>query len=186
MNTDTSELAARIRECARMVGGGEELSRRTGIPRRTLENYLTGREPQASRLAAIADAAGVSLDWLIRDKGPKIVPTLLPSQASGSDVLIDPTAGNGGFLAHALSTPSGIDEELMGRITDAIARLYKDEKVGLAAIDLGRLSGRKYAEITSATDDAQERLAMIKLVVTQLRADLRSAAEAPGSGKRLA
>jgi len=39
----------------------------------------------------------------------------------------------------------------MGRITDAISRLYKEEKGRLAAIDLGRLAGRKYAEIAAAT-----------------------------------
>ena len=59
-------LAARIRQCADSIGSGDELARRTGIPRRTLETYLTGAaEPKASRLAAIAKVAGVSLDWLV-------------------------------------------------------------------------------------------------------------------------
>ncbi|OYX14414.1 MAG: hypothetical protein B7Z15_04030 [Rhizobiales bacterium 32-66-8] len=75
------------------------------------------------------------------------------------------------------------DEELMGRVTDAVSRLYREERVHLAPIDLGRISGRKYSEICSATDDPAERLAMIKLVVTQLRADIRAAAAEPGTGK---
>ena len=59
-------LAKRIRLCAARVGSGDELARRTGIPRRTLETYLSGdAEPKASRLNAIAMAAKVSLDWLI-------------------------------------------------------------------------------------------------------------------------
>lgn len=71
MENEMSEsLAARIRECANMVGNGDELSRKTAIPRSTLEAYLTGEsEPKASRCAAIAKAAGVSLDWLIAGEG---------------------------------------------------------------------------------------------------------------------
>ena len=63
---ELENLAMRIRQCADNIGSGDELARRTGIPRRTLETYLTGAaEPKASRLAAIASVAGVSLDWLI-------------------------------------------------------------------------------------------------------------------------
>lgn len=59
-------LAQRIRQCADQLGSGDELARRTGIPRRTLETYLSAdAEPKASRLLAIATAAQVSLDWLI-------------------------------------------------------------------------------------------------------------------------
>lgn len=53
-----------------MAGSGDELSRKTAIPRRTLEEYLTGEsEPKASRIAAIARAAGVSAHWLVTGEG---------------------------------------------------------------------------------------------------------------------
>lgn len=58
-------LASRIRECAKLVGSGDALAAAAGIPRRTLETYLSGdAEPKALRLAAIAKSARVSLDWL--------------------------------------------------------------------------------------------------------------------------
>lgn len=61
-----SELPERIRVCATKVGSGDELARMTGIPRRTLENYLSGNsEPKAHAVGAIAAAAGVSTDWLL-------------------------------------------------------------------------------------------------------------------------
>ena len=64
-------LAERIRKCAALVGSGDELARRTGIPRRTLESYMTGdSEPKASRIVAIAQAADVSVDWLVTGKPP--------------------------------------------------------------------------------------------------------------------
>jgi phage repressor protein C with HTH and peptisase S24 domain len=53
-----------------MAGSGDELARITGIPRRTLETYLAGKsELKASRLLEIADAVGVSLDWLVAGRG---------------------------------------------------------------------------------------------------------------------
>lgn len=71
MNSETDDLSARIRLCAQKVGSGDELSRRSGIPRRTLENYLSGRsEPKASAISAIAIAADVSTDWLITGLEP--------------------------------------------------------------------------------------------------------------------
>lgn len=73
MNTKEikSELSQKLRECASKVGGGNELARKTGIPRRTLENYLQGNtEPAPSRLMAIAEAARADLFWLMAGTGP--------------------------------------------------------------------------------------------------------------------
>lgn len=65
-----NDLSERLRECAQRVGGGNELARKTGIPRRTLENYLSGNtEPVPSRLLAIAQAAGADLMWVIAGSG---------------------------------------------------------------------------------------------------------------------
>ena len=70
MNIYDEKIADRIRECAKKVGSGNELTRLTGIKRRTLEDYMTGTsEPKASALYAIAKAAKVSLDWLIAGEG---------------------------------------------------------------------------------------------------------------------
>lgn len=63
-------LAARIRQCADIAGSGDELSRLTAIPRRTLEYYLTGeREPKVARCVEIAKAVGVDIGWLASGEG---------------------------------------------------------------------------------------------------------------------
>ncbi len=68
----SEELAARIRECADMAGSGDELSRLTAIPRRTLEYYLTGqREPKVARCVDIAKAVGVDIGWLASGEGDR-------------------------------------------------------------------------------------------------------------------
>jgi transcriptional regulator with XRE-family HTH domain len=150
-------VSERLRIAAKRAGGIDALAELTGTPRRTLGNYLAGRnEPKLSFLMAVSGLTGFSIDWL------------------SGNVSEEPVGQAG---------PFEIDDELMGRVTDAIARLYRDERVSLPAIDLGRLVARKYAEIVAATDDSEERFAMVKLIVTQLRADLRAAAAAPGSGK---
>lgn len=156
-------MADRIRRCAEIVGSGNELARRSGISRRTLENYFKGREPQASQLASIAKAAGVTLDWLITGVEP-------PRQA--------PQEGR--------ITIGALDIELMGRVTDAIARLYKDMGASLAPVDLGRMAGERYSEIAAATSDPDEQRAMIKLVVQQLKRDIQAATTEPGTGKHVA
>ena len=71
MNTEPSALAQRLRICADKAGSGDELSRKTAIPRRTLESYLTGEsEPKTSRLVAIAEASGVTVEWLATGREP--------------------------------------------------------------------------------------------------------------------
>ena len=65
-----TDMPLRLRMCAQRVGGGNELARKTGIPRRTLENYLNGKtEPVPSRLISIAEAAGADPLWLLAGDG---------------------------------------------------------------------------------------------------------------------
>jgi len=65
-----STLSDRIRDCANMAGSGDELSRKTGVPRRTLENYLSGKsEPKASVIAEICTVLDVSAEWLLTGEG---------------------------------------------------------------------------------------------------------------------
>ena len=111
----------------------------------------------------------MSVDWLLNGEGD-----------SGS-AKIGASVHDTNVLNRA--TRRDLDDELFGRVFDAVQRLYKDERVALPPIDLGRLAFRKYCEIVTATADSAERSAMIKLIVTQLRAELRSARAAPGTGK---
>lgn len=71
--------------CAALVGGGEALSQKAGIPRRTLETYLTGTaDPKGKRLAAICAATGVSGHWLLTGEGER---TARPAGASVTERL---------------------------------------------------------------------------------------------------
>jgi len=88
-------LADRIRRCAEIAGSGDALAQKAGIPRSTLETYLTGKaEPKALRIVAIARAADVSIEWLASGDGeerPAIQTPTMPApvakygDASGRD-----------------------------------------------------------------------------------------------------
>lgn len=72
MIQEPEDLPGRIRLAAQQVGGGDELARKSAIPRRTLEDYLTGQsEPKISRLVAISKASALSLEWLATGQGPR-------------------------------------------------------------------------------------------------------------------
>ncbi len=88
MNSETlNTLAGRIKKCADLAGNGDELARKTGIPRRTLETYLSGNaEPKASRLAAIARAGGVTVDWLATGEGPMFASEKRPEPAAPAGI----------------------------------------------------------------------------------------------------
>lgn len=45
-------------------------SKRAGIPDSTMRNYLSGTVPGLSNLMIIAQTAGVTLDWLVLERGP--------------------------------------------------------------------------------------------------------------------
>ncbi|MFN3881897.1 MAG: XRE family transcriptional regulator [Nitrincola lacisaponensis] len=78
------QLAERIRYCAKLAGSGDLLAEKSGIPRRTLESYLSGSsEPKAARLAAIVNATGVSAKWLLTGLG---VAFDKPNQTSDSSI----------------------------------------------------------------------------------------------------
>lgn len=163
-------LAGRIKRAVERRGLQKDVAALAEIPPRSLGNWIAGaNEPPATSLAKIANVCGVTVDWLLNG----------PDEGDGN-ADTDTKYGDTRFGAKATAA---LDGELFGRLIDAIQSLYKDEHVRLAPIDLGRIAASKYDEITAATADPAERGAMIKLIVTQLRAEIRSARAEPGTGK---
>lgn len=122
MSVSTFSLSNRIRECAKIVGGGNELSRRTGIKRRTLEDYMTAKsEPKARALASIAIASEVSLDWLILGEGKEQKPEALPSV-------------NNDFLSHIVSLVLERNEGISMQEALLCAEIYTSSSKELSSV----------------------------------------------------
>ena len=61
----------RVAEAARLAGGVVTLATRTGLTRQVIGKYMRGEsDPSRERLVALADAAGVSVEWLAAGRGP--------------------------------------------------------------------------------------------------------------------
>lgn len=59
-----------MKKLATLVGGPGELAKRSGIPRRTIGNYLSGKsEPGREQLLKLATGGEVNLEWLTSGKG---------------------------------------------------------------------------------------------------------------------
>ncbi len=63
------ERADRLREAVKGAGGPGTISKLTGMPAPTLNNYLAGRDMKASAMVTLAEACGVSLSWLATGAG---------------------------------------------------------------------------------------------------------------------
>lgn len=62
---------ARIAELAQLLGSAQALADKAGLSRRVVGKYLAGEsDPSRERLVALADAAGVNIEWLASGRGP--------------------------------------------------------------------------------------------------------------------
>jgi len=69
-NHKATEVAQRLADAVRLAGGPLEVSRRSGIPRRSLNHYLAGRGMKMTTMAPLAEVCGVNLEWLATGRGP--------------------------------------------------------------------------------------------------------------------
>lgn len=71
LGTAKSEVAVRLDQAIRAAGGPHSVSSESGVPLSTVNNYWRGiTEPKALTLAALAEATGVRLDWLLFGREP--------------------------------------------------------------------------------------------------------------------
>lgn len=65
-----SSFAKRVAIIAKLAGSGQELANRAQISRRVIGKYLAGEsDPSRERLIAMAEAVGVSVEWLATGRG---------------------------------------------------------------------------------------------------------------------
>lgn len=72
LDSSPAAVSERLKEAMKIVGGHSQLVARSGIKYGTLSHYLGGREMRVSALVAVADAAGVCVEWLACGRGPRL------------------------------------------------------------------------------------------------------------------
>ncbi|MDQ2081586.1 S24 family peptidase [Xanthobacteraceae bacterium Astr-EGSB] len=61
----------RLAEAVRAAGGPTAIAERSGVPKTTITNWTSGSaEPKIRSLTAVAQACGVSIDWLVGHSDP--------------------------------------------------------------------------------------------------------------------
>lgn len=84
---EETELKDRLRTAI-----GEEsqasFARRSGVAESVLRKYLSGAQPSTDRLVAMADVAGVSIEWLAAGRGPRQRQRAKPEVISDRDRLV--------------------------------------------------------------------------------------------------
>ena len=73
MGFDPTEFRGRLKSSVNKGGGPARIASLTGIPKKTIENwYNTKALPTIGNVAPVAEACGVSLDWLASGGGEQV------------------------------------------------------------------------------------------------------------------
>ena len=164
-------------ERLRLILGAEEsisaLARKSGMGDSLLHRYLAGSEPGVDKVVRIAQATGVRLEWLAMGQGPMRTGEMAESLAPAPESPPPPV-------------PPVLDHDFGGEVCAAVLDLYRAENARLSTARIIAIAFEKYEDIVTAADSPEERQAMLKLVLSQLRRDLRSGATATAQGKRSA
>lgn len=162
MSTIGSRLAE-VRTFMRMTQ--QEIADRIGIGLRTWQNIERDENiPTGQTLLKIAEL-GFDPGWILTGNG---------------FMEIEDSSRAGAFRAGGRLGGDPPDSELMGRVVDTIVRTAKACGVSIPPVDLGRQAMERYAELMAASSDPAERLAMLKLMAVQIRAEL-TAPRTPGA-----
>ena len=81
--------------------------------------------------------------------------------------------------------PAGVDEELMARVAEGIAEVYKAENARICTGPLVRAAARMYDDLVAVYDSPEERQVGLKGMLQQLRRELRSPGAAGANSKQV-
>lgn len=81
-----------MRQAMKYAGGHNHLVVKAGVKSRTLNNLLNGQEMRQTVLVALADACGVSVEWLATGRGKMHVGAIEPKSPPSADRDLQPLA----------------------------------------------------------------------------------------------
>lgn len=172
-------------------------AQRAGVPEASIRAYMRGTVPGLDKAMALAQAGRVSLEWLAFGRGPMRTEFSDPDNSDMDDPMPEGfdsppvTVSAAKLPLLPIGNPerrlsSEADEDLMSKIGELVANVHREMGVSLPPSQLFRLAARKHNEVMAARPGEGELPVMLKLLETQLRAELKEARSEPGTGKRLA
>lgn len=131
-------FSERLRKCVEIAGSGDKLARKSAIPRRSLEYYLSGESyPKADRLEVIVKATGVNGHWLLTGEG-----TMLPNEDHSAEPQM---------LGHVNNTD--IDTSLLQRALVIVEEVALNHGISLSVEKRAKLAGLAYQYTMLVHDD---------------------------------
>ena len=152
----------RIKLACAMAGGRKELAARSGLSVSVIDKYVNGKsDPSRQRLVAIAEAAGVSLQWLATGKHTD-------------------EAGPTHPACQAIDAPPPLDTWLFSRAIDGIRQVYKRIGGQIQTINEVELAVELHHKILALVDGNEARQGALIISLDQLEKDLLAAAKTKG------
>lgn len=158
--SDDDETRQRVRDAILKAGGVPRTAAQTGIPAKTLENYLAKRSmPSLANAHRIAYAAGIKLEELVGEVGKRAGAETTPQDAVNvfTEIFLIVDRVHREFGARL--TPSAAVEEAQRHFSDLQARLMEP-------------------------GDPEEARSLLPWVENRVRAQMKGADAEPGTGKR--
>ena len=151
-----------------------EFATKIGIHKGLVGKYERDQSvPGGDILARMREALGADINWLLTGEGPS--PDIVGVGPDGSTIAIEVKASARGG--------SGIDAILYGRVTEAVAAVYKEFGITLALHQIAAEAARIAAELAEIEFTEDERPGVIKGAMAQLRRQLREAAANPNGAE---
>lgn len=160
---------------------GRAFAKVAGLKASTYQALTTGRSPTLDTLVLVANSLGVNVAWLATGEGERYSPATMEQKTSPETL----SNGDNNESSSADEVRRFIlDFELFGRVVDRIASVYREEKVRISDIDLGRLAAERYAEVSDLVTDNDEWPHFLEVIASRVRKALRAAAIDPANVKR--
>lgn len=166
MSTAMKDIVQRIKEASGRVGGLNQLAELTGIPRRTLGDYIASKsEPKISTVLEIARVTNINISWLMTGEGK-----------------IDGDSDQ-------VNQPQTLQPQLMKKLAHLVARVHKNADIKLLPEDVTAEATELYNELCTRVQnlsDMEEIESVFPQLELHLKRRLADAVAEPGSGKEKA
>ena len=101
-NSEADTPSERLRRAVKNAGGNQQVAARANVPLASLNAYIAGREMRISAAYKLAEACGVSLEWLITGVESGLA---LPPIMRGIEAIIDGKTGEPQPLTEVIEFP---------------------------------------------------------------------------------
>lgn len=85
VNREKEDVCERLRAAVKNAGGNQHVAAASGVPLASLNSYIAGREMKAAVASRLADACGVSLEWLVTGRNTASDTSSQPVSAEGDE-----------------------------------------------------------------------------------------------------